>query len=420
MIVIRGGLVLTPDGWTSSDVLVDDGRIAAVAPALAGEVEIDAAGCLVGPGFVDMHTHLREPGQIWKEDVASASASAAAGGFTAITAMPNTEPAMDSPEIIASVLETARQVDLAAVIPSAALTLGRLGAEPVDASALYLLGVRLFTDDGDSVADPGVLEEVMTRVAALPGALVAQHAEDATRTAGGHMHSGAVSRKLGVRGLPPEAEADVVERDLAVAAQTGVHYHCQHVSAKMTVDLLRAAKESGLAVTAEVTPHHLTFDESSVADLNPDFKMYPPLRSREDRIALIEALEDGTIDVVATDHAPHLPEEKDAGFVAAPRGVIGLETAAPAVWEALGDRDRLFAVLSSTPARLLGRADQGRPIEPGVEANLVVFDPSAIWVPDRFESKSANSPYRGRPMQGRVRATLYRGSVVHRNRVVSA
>jgi dihydroorotase len=420
MIVIRGGLVLTPDGWTSSDVLVDDGRIAAVAPALAGEVEIDAAGCLVGPGFVDMHTHLREPGQIWKEDVASASASAAAGGFTAITAMPNTEPAMDSPEIIASVLETARQVDLAAVIPSAALTLGRLGAEPVDASALYPLGVRLFTDDGDSVADPGVLEEVMTRVAALPGAFVAQHAEDATRTAGGHMHSGAVSRKLGVRGLPPEAEADVVERDLAVAAQTGVHYHCQHVSAKMTVDLLRAAKESGLAVTAEVTPHHLTFDESSVADLNPDFKMYPPLRSREDRIALIEALEDGTIDVVATDHAPHLPEEKDAGFVAAPRGVIGLETAAPAVWEALGDRDRLFAVLSSTPARLLGRADQGRPIEPGAEANLVVFDPSAIWVPDRFESKSSNSPYRGRPMQGRVRATLYRGSVVHRNRVVSA
>jgi dihydroorotase len=420
MIVIRGGLVLTPDGWTSSDVLVTDGRIAAVAPNLTGEVEIDAAGCLVGPGFVDMHTHLREPGQTWKEDVASGSAAAASGGFTAITAMPNTEPAMDSPEIIASVLDIAREVDLVTVIPSAALTVGRLGTEPVDVSALYRLGVRLFTDDGDSVADPDVLEEVMSMIVALPGAFLAQHAEDSTRTAGGHMHAGVISRKLGVGGLPSEAEADVVERDLALAARTGVHYHCQHVSAKMTVELLRTAKEAGLAVTAEVTPHHLTFDEDFVADLNPDFKMYPPLRSGEDRIALIDALEDGTIEVVATDHAPHLPEEKDAGFVAAPRGVIGLETAASAVWEALGDRDRLFAVLSLIPARLLGRDDQGRPVEPGAEANLVVFDPSTTWVPARFASKSSNSPYTGREMHGRVRATVHRGNLVYRTRVVSA
>lgn len=412
--------MLTSDGWTSSDVLVEDGQIAAVAPDLAGEVEIDAAGCLVGPGFVDMHTHLREPGQIWKEDVASGSAAAAAGGFTAITAMPNTEPAMDSTEIIASVLDTAREIDRTTVIPSAALTLGRLGAEPVDVSALYALGVRLFTDDGDSVADPDVLEAVMSRVAVLPGAFVAQHAEDSARTAGGHMHSGAVSRKLGVGGLPPEAEAGVVERDLALAARTGAHYHCQHVSAKMTVDLLRTAKEAGLTVTAEVTPHHLTFDESAVAELSPDFKMYPPLRSEEDRLALIDALEDGTIDVVATDHAPHLPEEKQVGFMAAPRGVIGLETAASAVWEALGDRDRFFAVLSQTPARLLGSDDQGRPVAPGAAANLVVFDPSATWVPARFASKSSNSPYKGREMQGRVRATIHHGNVVHRNKVVSA
>jgi dihydroorotase len=420
MIVIRGGDVLTDGGWTSTDVAVEDGRVAAMAPGLSGEVDIDGAGCLVGPGFVDMHTHLREPGQTWKEDIASGSAAAAAGGFTAITAMPNTEPALDSPALVESVLSTARNVGLVEVVPSAALTVGRSGAGPVDVDALYRVGVRLFTDDGASVADPRVLTEVMARIASLPGAFVAQHAEDASRTADGHMHAGAMSRELRIGGLPAEAEADIVERDLVLAARTGVHYHCQHVSAKMTVDLIRDAKESGLATTAEVTPHHLTFDERNVADLNPDFKMYPPLRSGEDRVALIEALEDGTIDVVATDHAPHLPEEKRVGFAEAPRGVIGLETAASAVWEEVGDRDRLFDVLSQVPARLLGLADQGRPLQTGVVANLVVFDPSDRWSPETFLSKSDNSPYKGREMMGSVRATIYRGRVVHQRRVVSA
>lgn len=420
MIVIRGGDVLTPDGWTSADVALEGDEIAAIAEGLSGEIEIDAAGCLVGPGFVDMHTHLREPGQTWKEDIASGSAAAAAGGFTAITAMPNTDPPMDSPRVVESVLATARRVGRVEVVPSAALTVGRMGAAPVDMEGLYRLGVRLFTDDGDSVAEPGVLEEVMTMIASLPGAFVAQHAEDATRTAGGHMHAGALSRELGVGGLPAAAEADIVERDLTLAAATGTHYHCQHVSAKMTVELIRAAKEAGLAVTAEVTPHHLTFDESHLADLNPDFKMYPPLRSEEDRIALLTATRDGTIDVVATDHAPHLPEEKQTGFTVAPRGVIGLETAASAVWEALGDRDRLFSALSQAPAHILGLESQGRPLEPGAPANLVVFDPSAPWVADSFASKSSNSPYRGREMQGKVTTTVCRGNVVHRSEVVSA
>jgi dihydroorotase len=420
MIVIRGGEVLIQDGWTTSDVAVEHGRIEAIAPSLTGDVEIDGADCLVGPGFVDMHTHLRDPGQTWKEDITSGSAAAAAGGFTAITAMPNTDPAMDSPAMIESVLRTARDVGRVEIVPSAALTIGRSGAVPVDVDPLYRLGVRIFTDDGDSVADSRVLSEVMTRIAALPGAFVAQHAEETSRTAGGHMHDGAMSRKLGVAGLPAEAEADVVARDLSLTVETGAHYHCQHVSAKMTVDLIREAKESGLAVTAEVTPHHLTFDESDVADLDPDFKMYPPLRSREDRDALLEAVQDGTIDVVATDHAPHLPEEKQVGFVAAPRGVIGLETAASAVWAALGDRNRLFDVLSQTPARLLGLADQGQPLERGAVANLVVFDPNEMWTAGSFVSKSSNSPYKGRLLTGRVRATLHRGSVVHQSRVLSA
>jgi dihydroorotase len=225
---------------------------------------------------------------------------------------------------------------------------------------------------------------------------------------------------LGIRGLPPEAEADIVARDLTLADAIGAHYHSQHVSAKMTLDLIRKAKESGLSVTAEVTPHHLIFDENDLTALNPDFKMYPPLRSREDQGSLVDALKDGTIDVVATDHAPHLPHEKQVRFAAAPRGVIGLETAASAVWEALGDRDRMFQVLSQRPARLLGLDTQGRPLATGAVANIVVFDPSEKWTPENFVSKSSNSPYKGRELTGVVRATLYRGRIVHQARVLSA
>jgi dihydroorotase len=420
VIVIRGGEVLTPAGWIPADVAVEGDRIVTVGGDLNGDIDIDASGCWVGPGFVDMHTHLRDPGQTWKEDLESGTRAAAAGGFTAVTAMPNTDPAMDTAQMVETVLGRAADLAVVEVVPSAALTTARSGITPVDVEALYKMGVRLFTDDGDSVADAEVLLEVMRRIAELPGALVAQHAEESTLTTDGHMNSGAMARRLGIGGLPAEAESRVVERDLALAASAGAHYHCQHVSAETTVELVASAKKAGRAVTAEVTPHHLTFEESYLSDLDPDFKMYPPLRSEADRQALLTAVEDGTIDVVATDHAPHLPEEKRAGFTAAPRGVIGLETAASAVWEALGDRDRLFAVLSQKPARLLGLDDQGRAVSPGTAANLVVFDPSAFWTADTFSSKSSNSPYRGRRMQGKVRSTIYRGTVVHQSGVMSA
>jgi dihydroorotase len=420
VIVIRGGEVLTPAGWIPADVAVEGDRIVTVGGDLNGDIDIDASGCWVGPGFVDMHTHLRDPGQTWKEDLESGTRAAAAGGFTAVTAMPNTDPAMDTAQMVETVLGRAADLAVVEVVPSAALTTARSGITPVDVEALFKMGVRLFTDDGDSVADAEVLLEVMRRIAELPGALVAQHAEESTLTTDGHMNSGAMARRLGIGGLPAEAESRVVERDLALAASAGAHYHCQHVSAETTVELVASAKKAGRAVTAEVTPHHLTFEESYLSDLDPDFKMYPPLRSEADRQALLTAVEDGTIDVVATDHAPHLPEEKRAGFTAAPRGVIGLETAASAVWEALGDRDRLFAVLSQKPARLLGLDDQGRAVSPGTAANLVVFDPSAFWTADTFSSKSSNSPYRGRRMQGKVRSTIYRGTVVHQSGVMSA
>lgn len=413
MIAIRNGEVLTAKGWERTDVVIANGRVTALGTSIGAPIEVDAKGCLVGPGFVDLHTHLREPGQTWKEDIGSGSKAAAAGGFTAITAMPNTEPPIDTPKVVEEVLETAATNACIDVVVSSALTLGRAGASPVDFEKLYEIGVRLFTDDGDSVGDAAVMEAAMRQIAELPGAFVAQHAEDRSRTSGGHMHEGELSRSLGIGGLPAEAESDVVHRDLDLVSKTGARYHCQHVSARKTVELIRQARESGLPVTAEVTPHHLTFDESRLADLEPDFKMYPPLRGKQDREALVEALADGIIDAVATDHAPHLEEEKQAGFVEAPRGVIGLETAAAASWEVLGDRDRFFDVLSASPARILGLTEHGSPLAVGAHANLVVFDPDQTWVPTQFLSKSSNSPYTGRTMTGRVVATIRRGELVY-------
>ncbi len=413
MTVIRGGTVLTPDGWVVADVAIAGDLVTAVGTDLDGDVVIEAGGCLVGPGFVDLHTHLREPGQTWKEDIASGSAAAAAGGFTAVTAMPNTDPPMDSRKVVESVVATAADIDIVDVIPAAALTLGRLGAIPTDLEDLYETGVRLFTDDGDALTDPSIMEQVLTRIAVLPGAFVAQHAEDPSLSGDGHMHPGPTSRRHGIGGLASEAETEMVRRDIEITAATGSRYHCQHVSAAATIRLIEEAKASGLAVTAEVAPHHLTFDETALVDLDPNFKMYPPLRSADDRASIIAALGSGVIDVVATDHAPHTAAEKDVPFTAAPRGVIGLETAAAAVWEALQDRDRLFEALSLVPARLLGLDDHGRLVEPGSPANLVVFDPDSNWEADTFRSKSANSPYLGRQMRGEIKATIRKGRVVY-------
>lgn len=414
MIVIRSGRVLTASGWRLADVLVEGDRIREIGRGLRAETVIDAAGCLVGPGFVDMHTHMREPGETWKEDIASASMSAVRGGYTAVVAMPNTVPPADSPKMTAMVAETGRRVGLVDVIPSAALTVGRAGATPVDLERMYQSGVRLFTDDGDTLTDTEVMREIMLRTRSLAGAVVAQHAEDSSGTTTGHMHDGELSRRLGIDGLSGLVETEVVRRDLELVGDVGADYHCQHVSSKMTVDLIRDAKADGLPVTAEVTPHHLSFDVSALESLDTNFKMYPPLRDEDDRESLISAVADGTIDVVATDHAPHGADEKGTSFATAARGVIGLETAASAVWQALRDESRLFEVMSIVPARIMGMEDQGRHVAPGAPANLVVFDPTAEWRVDNFASKSSNSPYLGSTMWGRVMTTMRRGEVVLR------
>ena len=412
-LLITGGTVLTKDRWIESDLLIEGNVVSSVGTRLKSDQVIDAAGCLVGPGFVDLHTHLREPGQTWKEDIASGSRAAAAGGFTAIVAMPNTDPPMDQVKVVEAVLSAGREAEIVDLFASGALTRGRSGVEPVEVRALYEAGVRLFTDDGDSVLDAKVLKDLMISIAGLGDAFVAQHAEDHPRTAGGHMHEGEVSRRHGVSGLSSGAESDIVARDLELVAETGVRYHCQHVSAAQTVELIRQAKRRGLPVTAEVTPHHIWFDESALAELDSNFKMYPPLRTSSDRAALVAALRDGTIDIVATDHAPHTPEEKGVSFADAPRGVIGLETAAGAIWPTLDDPDRFFTVMSSAPARLIGADDHGFPISPGSPANLVIFDPEHHWSPDSFRSRSSNSPFLGSQLQGKVRATVRQGNVVY-------
>lgn len=415
MIVIKGGTVYTNSGWEATDVAIEETTVTEVGSGLTGDAVIDASGCLVGPGFVDLHTHLREPGQTWKEDIASGSRAAAAGGFTAVVAMPNTEPAIDSPKVAATVASLGVEAGLVDVVPCGALTQGRMGTVAADIEGLYDQGVRLFSDDGHSVADPDLLANLMEMISELDGAVVAQHAEDASISADGHMHEGSVSRALGVGGLSAAAEAEIVKRDLELVRATGARYHCQHTSSKMTVEMISQAKLDGLPVTAEVAPHHLSFTDEDVRGLDTNLKMYPPLRTAEDRAALIAGLTDGTIDAVATDHAPHAAQEKSVQFSAAPRGVIGLETAASVTWDVLRDRERLFRVLSTNPARIANLPDQGQPVRPGAPANLVVFDPYKSWTVSHFFSRSANSPYLGRQLQGKVLATFYRGNLTHRD-----
>ena len=414
MILIKAGSVLTRDGFQALDVLVDGEDVVQVGETgVNGATVIDATGCFVGPGFVDLHVHFRDPGQTWKEDLESGSVAATAGGFTAVVAMPNTDPPLDNIEALLSANERAGEVGLVELAFASAITKGRLGIDPVDVEALYDIGVRIFSDDGDSVSEGAVLKEVMTRLSGLDGGVVAQHAEDASATGSGHMHHGEVSRRLGIGGLTSAAESDIVSRDLQLVREIGARYHCQHVSSEETVDLIDGAKQEGLAVTAEVTPHHLVFTDEDVEHIGADLKMYPPVRTSGDRASLVSAINSGIIDAVATDHAPHTESEKAVHFDKAPRGVIGLETAAAAVSAVVPEPQRFFEVMSRVPARIGGFDSQGGFVEVGGKANLVVFDPNIEWVPDVFASRSANSPFQARQMRGRVKATLSRGNLVY-------
>ena len=411
-LVIRKGSVLTTDGVVEADVAVDDGSITAIGSvADGGRVEIDANGSWVGPGLVDIHTHLREPGQEWKEDIASGSAAAAAGGFTAVVAMPNTEPTIDSGHLAEYIKARGADVGLVDVSPAGALTMGRAGEHMAHIDELWAAGARIFTDDGDSLADASLLRLVMDYVAQL-GGVISQHAVDADLSSAGFMHEGHVSSRLGMYGIPGAADDVVIARDIDLARLTGARYHVQHVSTERSVGLIAAAKSEGLTVTAEVTPHHLMFTDVDVATTNPDFMMMPPLRSEADRKALVEGLRTGVIDAVATDHAPHAAIEKEVPFEVAPNGVLGLEWA-PSVVNMTADLDQaaFFDRMSVRPARIAQLDDHGQLLAPGLPATMVVFDPTAEWTPTRCVSKSRNAPYLGLALRGQVRATLLRGTM---------
>jgi dihydroorotase len=411
MIAIRNGQLLTRDGMAAADLLIEGDRIARIGAGIDAPVTIDAAGAWVGPGFVDLHCHLREPGFEWKEDIASGSRAAAAGGYTALVAMPNTNPPIDSGHLARFVRERGERARLCEVVPAGAITRERRGEALSHLDELWEAGVRLFTDDGDTVSDTGVLRHAMEYLAER-GGILAQHAEDRGLSRDGHMHEGPVSSRLGMRGIPALAEELVIARDLALVRLTGVSYHAQHLTTLGSLALVAGAKAEGLPVTAEVTPHHLSFDHREVERMDPAFKMYPPLRTPADVEAVRRGLVEGTLDAVATDHAPHAAHECEVPFEEAPRGVIGLETAAAAINTAVGlDAIRFFDRMSIAPATIGRLSRQGRVIEEGSPANLVIFDPDSEWTVETHLSKSANSPFSGRTLRGRVIATVFEGRI---------
>jgi dihydroorotase len=418
-LVIRGARVLDPvEGIDSRlDVRVDRGVVAQLGTAVDANAHrvVDADGLLLAPAFFDPHVHLRTPGREDEETIASGTAAAAAGGFCAVLAMPNTEPVVDSAAVLGALLESAREEAVVPVGFLAAITKGQLGAELTEMGELADRGAAGFSDDGVPVTSPGLMRRALQygAVTSLP---LAVHCEEPTLARDGQMHEGAVSAELGLTGYPSVAESLMVARDLALAAYENRPIHVLHVSARESVDPLRRARSAGVRATAEVTPHHLCLTDESVRSLDPNVKMNPPLRSADDRAALIEGLRDGTIEAVATDHAPHARHEKEVPFEAAPCGVIGLETAFASLYTHLVEPgllplETLLERMSTGPARAFGLEPPR--IAVGAKANLVLLDLAAAGrVEERgFRSRSANSWLLGQTLKGGVRMTMAAGRV---------
>lgn len=418
--LIKGARVVDPSSGRdeTADVRIADGSITEIGSGLDdGKAEvIDADGAVVAPGFVDLHTHLREPGREDEETIATASAGAAAGGFTAICAMPNTDPVCDTSSVAEKVWALGRETGLVDVRVAGALSRGLEGAVMADIGEMVRSAARvtMFTDDGHGVQDSLFARRTMEYLVTF-GAIYAEHCEDAALAADGQMHEGHRSAALGLRGIPAEAEELMAARDIALAMLTGCRLHLLHVSTAGTVELVRRAKGEGARITAEATPHHFTLTDAALETYDPLMKVNPPLRASEDVAAIGRGLADGTIDAIATDHAPHAVEEKDQEFSYAPPGMLGLETAlglglTQLVEPGHLDLSRLVEVLSTNPARILGLEGQGS-LAIGSAANLVVFDPSARWTVDAssLQSRSRNTPFDGRELAGRVMHTFYRG-----------
>ena len=418
---IRGGHVLDPASGRDgrADVLIEEGRVIAVEALLEGVADaesIDARGLWVAPGFVDLHAHLREPGQEYKEDIASGGRAAAAGGFTSVACMANTNPVNDDPSVTDYIMDRARKDSPVRVFPVAAATRGLAGEVMTEMSALVAAGAVAFSDDGKTIMDSGMQRRVLeySRMVEKP---VMVHAEDRTLVRDGVVNEGAVSTRLGLPGNPAVAEVVHVARDLLLAELTGAHLHVAHVSTAGAVALLREARARGIHVTAEASPHHLTLTDEAALGYDPNTKMAPPLRGKDDVAACVAGLADGTLDAIATDHAPHAVHEKEVEFTAAPPGVLGFETAFAVVMALVREGRltplQLIACLAWNPARVLG-LPYGK-LEPGAAADLVLLDPVQRWSYDPAQgySKSRNSPWAGQTLEGRVLATFVAGRLVH-------
>jgi dihydroorotase len=447
--------VVDETGERRADILVVDGYIAALGEGLTkeGARVLDAGGCLVAPGLVDLHTHLREPGAEDAECIESGARAASVGGFTAVTAMPNTDPPIDDASVVMEVLALGKAATCEVGV-AGAITVGRRGECLAPLGELAELGVRLFTDDGAGVQDNGLMRRAFEYARGLTArgipVVLAQHCEDRTLAGGGAMHEGAWSSRLGVPGVPAEAEELMVARDIVLARMTSGRIHFLHLSSERSAALVAEAKARGVAVSAEVSPHHLSLTDAELVGYDPLFKVNPPLRTARDVAALRDACRAGVVDAIATDHAPHVPEAKDRPLEEAPPGMLGLETALsvamgalcrgdppvekPAVDETsegesetragaaacgrLTERE-VIGLMSWGPARIAGlalsqRGSQGGPLSEGAPANICVFDPTETWVvdPARLVSKSRNSPWAGRRLTGRVRHTVYDGEPV--------
>lgn len=422
--ILRGARLVDPAAGRdeTSDVRIEDGLVSEVAAGISSNhaEEVDCAGLVLAPGFVDLHTHLREPGREDAETVASGSRAAARGGYTAICAMANTDPVADSAGIVEQVSALGREAGLVDVFPVGAITIGLEGLRLAELGEMAHSAARVsfFSDDGRCVNDNGLMRRAM-EYARTFDAIICNHAEEGALAAGGHMNEGEISAVLGIAGIPAAAEEVIIARDLALAELTGCRLHVPHVSTAGSVELIRMAKAKGISVTAEVTPHHLCLTEDLVSGYDPIYKVAPPLRTAADVEALRAALADGTIDCVATDHAPHPQEDKEREFDQAPCGMLNLETALGVLVTETGlPLSRIVAVMSTAPARARGLADHGGPVAPGRPANLVLFDPEERWTvdPRTLASKSRNTPFAGREFAGRVVHTIYRGRFTVRDR----
>ena len=420
-ILIRGGRVIDPSRGTDevADLYIADGKVQGSGRDLGrpdDALDVDAAGKVVAPGLIDLHVHLREPGQEELETVATGAMAAAAGGFSAVCAMPNTDPVTDNQAAVGFIVSQAQRAAKARVYPIGAVSLGQKGQQLAEFGELVGAGAVAVSDDGKPVASSHLMRTAL-EYARTFGIPVADHCEDPTLAAGGAMHEGLVSTRLGLKGVPAAAEEIMVARDILLAELTGGHVHLCHMSTRGSVELIRRAKEKGLRVTAEACPHHFTLTHEACEGYNTNAKMNPPLREPEDREAIRQALRDGTIDVICTDHAPHHYDAKEREFDDAPNGIIGLETALGlAITElvdpgllTLGDLVRRMSVM---PARVFGL--QGGTLAPAAPADVVVFDPAAEWTvrPEEFYSKSRNTPFAGRRLRGRADATIVLGQVV--------